>query len=57
METNRFISESFIGFADNVRQNIFIFAGLLLGSLALIFSIFTIIKKKGTGHRSGTLDR
>ena len=46
METNRFISESFIGFADNVRQNIFIFAGLLLGSLALIFSIFTIIKKR-----------
>ncbi len=45
-QTNRFLDERFNGFAQNVRQNILILGGLLLGSLLLIFSIFSIIKKR-----------
>ncbi|MBQ6337286.1 MAG: amino acid permease [Ruminococcus sp.] len=46
LSMNRYLTERFTGFADDVRVKIFIFAGLLLGSLALIFSIFSIIKKR-----------
>lgn len=46
LETNRYLGNKFNEFALNVRKNIFIFAALILGSLALIFSIFTIIKQR-----------
>ncbi|WP_405346208.1 amino acid permease [Ruminococcus sp.] len=46
VEMNRYITDQFSSHAVTVRRNILIFAGLLLGSLALIFSIFTIIKKR-----------
>ncbi|MBK6088479.1 amino acid permease [Ruminococcus difficilis] len=45
-QTNRFLDERFNGFAQTVRKNILILGGLLLGSLLLIFSIFSIIKKR-----------
>ena len=45
-QTNRFLAERFNGFAQTVRKNILILGGLLLGSLLLIFSIFSIIKKR-----------
>ena len=46
METNRYLTDKFDEFSKTVRRNILIFAGLILGSLALIFSIFTIIKQR-----------
>ena len=45
-QTNRFLGERFNEFAQTVRKNVFILGGLLLGSLLLIFSIFSIIKKR-----------
>ncbi len=45
-ETNRYLADLFTDFAGSVRLNIFVFAGLLLGSLALILSIFSIINKR-----------
>ncbi len=45
-QTNSHIAHGFGEFADSVRGNIMIFAGLLLGSLALILSIFSVIKKR-----------
>ncbi len=46
LRTNEYLAENITGFSNMVRRNIFVFAGLLLGSLALIFSIFSIIKKR-----------
>ena len=45
-ETNRYIAKMFSEFAFSVRRNIYVFAALLLGSLALILSIFSIINKR-----------
>ena len=45
-ETNRYIANMFSEFAFSVRRNIYVFAALLLGSLALILSIFSIINKR-----------
>ena len=44
--TNRFLGDRFNEFAETVRKNVLILGGLLLGSLLLIFSIFSIIKKR-----------
>ena len=44
--TNRVISENIYGFSDDVRKNIFILSALVLFSLAVIFSIFIIIKRR-----------
>ncbi|WP_316631882.1 amino acid permease [uncultured Ruminococcus sp.] len=45
-QTNRYLDDRFNGFAETVRKNILILGGLLLGALLLIFSIFSIIKKR-----------
>ena len=45
-QTNRFLNDRFNGFAETVRKNVLILGGLLLGALLLIFSIFSIIKKR-----------
>ncbi|WP_405340284.1 amino acid permease [Ruminococcus sp.] len=45
-QTNRFLGDRFNEFAETVRKNVLILGGLLLGSLLLIFSIFSIIKKR-----------
>ena len=44
--TNKLLEERFTFFAEMVRKNILILGGLLLGSLLLIFSIFSIIRKR-----------
>lgn len=46
LETNRYISDRFDQFENTVRRNIFIFAGLILCSIAVVFSIFSIIKQR-----------
>ncbi len=44
--TNEMLEERFTAFAETVRKNVLILGGLLLGSLLLIFSIFSIIRKR-----------
>lgn len=46
IKTNRYLSNTFDDLSKTTRNYILIFSGLILGSLALIFSIFTIIKKR-----------
>lgn len=46
IETNIYFENSLNNFAQTVRRNTGIFACLILGSLVLIFSIFSIIKRR-----------
>ncbi len=46
LETNDYLSAKFSAFAGSIRSSILVFAVLILGTLALIFSIFSIIKKR-----------
>ena len=45
-EENLYAAERINEFSDMVKRNTYLFAGLILGSLGLIFSIFTIIRKR-----------
>ena len=45
-ETNELLEKRFTALAETVRRNVLILGSLLLGSLLLIFSIFSIIRKR-----------
>ena len=46
LETNNYMATRLNDFADLIKHNMWIFACLILGTLALIFSIFSIIKRR-----------
>ena len=46
VETNGYLADRFQLFGNTVRRNVFIFAGLIFCSLIVVFSIFTIIKRR-----------
>ncbi len=45
-DVNRFLVEPISDFSEVIRGNVFVFTGLILATLALIFSIFSIIKQR-----------